>query len=416
MRFCKQCGAQNEGDANFCTSCGCELKQAATSPTSTPLKLESYNRKTIYLLFIILFIAIVGTIYHLQRSGLRIGNPSEKEPVVSKAPSPPPSKEKPVESLPKRASAILNSVFGSDREVGKIKSESPVLNSDLTDIEHASDYTYKTSECDGLFTDVIQQGAYSIEKELLNVTEMTESEENQIGQVLAKNVAKKYKGKLDIDEEWVKYVRKLGNEIASKVDRKGIKYHFHVIRDDSVNAFAIAGGGIYVFTGILNKIKNESQLLGILAHEIKHVDLRHCIALFQFLRKLPKTAQSPISSTVIQTVKHPYNARQEQDADLKGLELIYGLGYSPYQVVNYWESGASPPKRRTPPKGDPLINIIGRVGEELENVISTHPKNEKRACLLKNHIIKLQEELPRDIVYVGKWNYKHKVSMFKTMK
>ena len=73
-----------------------------------------------------------------------------------------------------------------------------------------------------------------------------------------------------------------------------------MISDDTVNAFAVPGGGVYFFTGILNTITNEAQLAGIIAHEVKHVDLRHCIALFQVLSRLPEAAQNPITFSVAQ--------------------------------------------------------------------------------------------------------------------
>ena len=309
---------------------------------------------------------------------------------------------------------IVEDIFGSDEKVGTTTQKPKPLKKGLKDVDKAKDYHYTHENCNTLYTVVFQQGAYSIEREFSEVTKISAQEEKDIGSEIAQEIADQFQGSLDVDRQWVDYIRKLGKQIVSRVDRKGIAYHFHVIRDDSVNAFAVPGSGVYFFTGILNSIKNEAQLAGIIAHEVKHVDLRHCIALFQVLKRLPEAAQNPITFSVAQTMKHPYSSRQEADADRKGLELIYSFGYSPYQVVQYWEQEmAKEETHGQEESNNPFGKIFGELGKEIDNILLTHPTHQKRACLLKNHCLKLQEKYPMDTVYVGKWNYKNKTPMFR---
>jgi len=407
MQFCTQCGTKNDDDARYCNHCGQELSSSGGHKKTVA------NKKLLWAVAVIAaFMAIAVTVWHLKSYDENSRSDIQKQQQGDT------KEEQPTEEdtdLQKEASERVGDIFGSDEEVGSTAQKPTLLKKGLKDVDKAKDYHYAHENCNTLYTDVFQQGAYSIEQELLEVTKMSAQEENEIGQDIAQNIADQFQGSIDVDKEWVNYVRKLGTQIASRVDRKGIAYHFHVIRDDTVNAFAVPGGGMYFFTGILKTLKNEAQLAGIIAHEVKHVDLRHCIALFQVLSRLPEAAQNPITFSVAQTMKHPYSSRQEADADRKGLELIYSLSYSPYQVVRYWQQEMAKEESgdQEEANNNPFGQILGEVGKEIDNILLTHPTHQKRACLLKNHCLKLQEKYPMDTVYVGKWNYKNKKPMFE---
>jgi len=65
-----------------------------------------------------------------------------------------------------------------------------------------------------------------------------------------------------------KYVREIGAKIAKVADRKELEYRFTVLYDDNIFATSAPGGHVYVTTGVLNFLENESELAGVLAHEI----------------------------------------------------------------------------------------------------------------------------------------------------
>jgi len=373
MSYCTQCGSKNDDDARFCNSCGSVL--SISEPQIVP---GGRNKKSPWLAIAMLFILACALTYmHLTKTGAQLGGEKSTD-TADTSPETENTKKPSVPDAQDRASQVVDRVFGSDQEVGELPRKPTPPKDGLTDVESSGSYHYQEENCDGLYSDIFQQGAYSIQQELLKATKISEEEENKLGREVAKNIVKQHKGKLDVDKLWVNYIRSLGNKLVSGVNRKGIDYHFHVIHDDMVNAFAVPGGGIYFFTGILDKIENEAQLAGIIAHEVKHVDLRHCIALYQVLSQTPQFAQNPITFKVAQTMKYPYSARQEADADRRGL--------------------------------------LGRVLDEIGNVVQAHPKNEKRACLLKNHILKLQKKYHTDRFYVGRWNYQNKVPMFQSQK
>lgn len=475
MSYCTQCGFQNDDDANFCNECGRKLEAPITMPQDEP-----YKRWFLWLVIGFSFVFVFGATIWLVKSAdkevltesdnvtisktkrstqARLPKRSRRETTVSKSrdsvgkiiESIPKTGEdvgKVIESIPKAGekvgdviksipktgedvgkivksvpkskdeiSKVVDTVFGADQDVGKLEKKLHGLPPNLSDVENASAYEYSVHNCNDLLTDIPQQMAYSIQNEIAVMTQISAEEENKLGGKLFKEVQKQFKGKLDQDKEWLAYVQSLGQNLASQVERKGIHYHFHVINEDKVNAFAMPGGGICLFTGLLNKIENEAQLAAVITHEIKHVDLRHCIAMFQVLEKLPGVMQNSFSMILANLIKHPYSSRVEADADRRGLEMIYSLGYSPYQVVRFWENLEETPEKNQDNEQAPLFGeVFGKVAREVENVFMSHPNHGKRICLLKNHILKLQQKYPRPIVYVGAWNIKDKTPMFVKQK
>src|SRR6266478_446489 len=72
-----------------------------------------------------------------------------------------------------------------------------------------------------------------------------------------------------------KYVQMVGSTVAQFGQRSDVTYHFAILDTDIANAFAMPGGYVFVTRGALRNMKNESELAGVLAHEVAHVDNRH---------------------------------------------------------------------------------------------------------------------------------------------
>src|SRR5690554_4577160 len=72
------------------------------------------------------------------------------------------------------------------------------------------------------------------------------------------------------------YINDLGRQIAAAGDRH-IPYRFYIVNAEQVNAFAVPGGYIYVNRGLIEATDNMSELAGVLAHEIGHVEERHSV-------------------------------------------------------------------------------------------------------------------------------------------
>ncbi len=77
------------------------------------------------------------------------------------------------------------------------------------------------------------------------------------------------------DPQWQKYITEIGEKIVAVSDRRDLQYHFAVIDSDQINAFALPGGYIYFYTGLLRIMDDEAQLAAVMSHEISHVVARH---------------------------------------------------------------------------------------------------------------------------------------------
>ena len=79
------------------------------------------------------------------------------------------------------------------------------------------------------------------------------------------------------DEEFTRYLNRLGKRLADESPRPNLDYRFHVVDMAEPNAFALPGGHIYVSRGILALANSEDELAGVIGHEIGHVAARHSV-------------------------------------------------------------------------------------------------------------------------------------------
>ncbi len=94
---------------------------------------------------------------------------------------------------------------------------------------------------------------------------------------LGKELAQVYKKQLPLvrDKQVVKYVREIGDSLAELMGRDEFKYEFYVVEDDSLNAFALPGGKVFIHTGTILNTNSTAELAGVIAHEIAHAVLSH---------------------------------------------------------------------------------------------------------------------------------------------
>ncbi|MCK9604580.1 MAG: Maf family nucleotide pyrophosphatase [Candidatus Omnitrophica bacterium] len=106
--------------------------------------------------------------------------------------------------------------------------------------------------------------------------------EVQMGRSIAIQVEKEYK--LTDDPLLQKRVEDIGKKIVAVCDRKEIDYYFLVIDDEEINAFSLPGGFIFVNRGLVEKVANDDELAGVIAHEVGHIVARHSIKKLQALQ------------------------------------------------------------------------------------------------------------------------------------
>ncbi len=99
------------------------------------------------------------------------------------------------------------------------------------------------------------------------------SEEKDLG----KKFALEARAKLPLidDVEVNRYVDRIGQKIVAALGSQPFQYHFYVVRDPRINAFAVPAGYIYVHGGLLTHASNDDEVAGVLGHEIAHVNAHH---------------------------------------------------------------------------------------------------------------------------------------------
>ena len=87
--------------------------------------------------------------------------------------------------------------------------------------------------------------------------------------------------KLHPDERLQRYVNRVGRWLASQTEKPDLPWTFGVIDTETINAFAMPGGTVIISHGLVKRLASESELAGVLAHEIAHVLRRHQISAIQ---------------------------------------------------------------------------------------------------------------------------------------
>jgi len=118
---------------------------------------------------------------------------------------------------------------------------------------------------------------------------LTLEDERQIGRMIVRGL--RDSDQILEDPEVSEYIQSIGSRLSSQANNGNQKFTFFTVRDNTINAFALPGGFIGVNSGLLLETKNESELAGVLAHEIAHVTQRH------IARSLAAQSRSSLVST-----------------------------------------------------------------------------------------------------------------------
>ena len=142
-------------------------------------------------------------------------------------------------------------------------------------------------------------------------SEIGEKEEIDIGRDLAARLLGA--APLVANDAMQRYVNNVGRWLASQTERADLPWQFGVLEAPQLNAFATPGGNIFITRGLLERMKSEAELAGVLAHEIAHVLKKH------HLKAIQKGAKMELASTAISTLAR-------QDRNTPGREKLLAAG------------------------------------------------------------------------------------------
>ncbi len=181
-------------------------------------------------------------------------------------------------------------------------------------------------------------------------TLLSTQQEIEIGRKVIASAINENEG-LYPDREVQSYIKNLGSKIASVTPRQ-VEYQFFLVNSSDINAFALPGGPIFITRGILLKMENESELAGVIAHELGHINARHHA---KFLEKtygmsilvsiLGIALQDSKYSSVILNLAQitggllqlKFSRDQENEADALGVRFAYDAGYDPRGILGIFE-------------------------------------------------------------------------------
>ncbi len=145
------------------------------------------------------------------------------------------------------------------------------------------------------------------------------------------------------------YINEIGQRLVVGVERRDVDYQFKVIdAPDTINAFALPGGFMYIYTGLMKLCENEAELASVMAHEIAHVTSYHhgesmtraygyqmlmSVVLGNNQNNLAKLVADFSGSTGMM-----YFSRQnEREADAKGMNYMVHAGYNPNAMTSFMQ-------------------------------------------------------------------------------
>ncbi len=209
---------------------------------------------------------------------------------------------------------------------------------------------------------------------------VSSDEELQLGEAAYRKTLKE--SKINQDPALNAMVKRVGERIAAAADRPDYRWEFTLIDDKTPNAFALPGGKVAVYTGILPYTKDEKGLAVVVGHEVGHALARHGAermsagllteigtagAAAVFGGQDPETAKAVETAFGIGSqvgILLPFTRKQESEADRIGLTLMAQAGYDPREAVEFWKrmeqagDGKPPEFLSTHPSGATRIDQI----------------------------------------------------------
>jgi len=225
---------------------------------------------------------------------------------------------------------------------------------------------------------------------------LTNSEEYQVGSMIMRQL--RDSGELIDDPVLNQYIQDIGSKIAAHAQEGNRVFHFYMVRDGAINAFALPGGFICVNAGLVLATRSESELASVLAHEISHVTQRHAVrgVLNQRRASLASTA-AMLAAILIGATSGNANAgiagmvvgqgtaaqqqlnfsrEDEFEADRIGIGVMASAGYDPQAMATFF---------------DVLARHEGGYGENAHMIelLQTHPLSTERVAEAKSRAAKL---------------------------
>ena len=178
----------------------------------------------------------------------------------------------------------------------------------------------------------------------------SEDEESKISREFRREAKKEFK--FANHPEIERYIDRIGRRILAATGPLSFDYRFFVVEESQMNAFAVPGGSIYVFTGLIEKVKSTDELAGVLGHEIVHAKGRHmarssgpdATSILSLLSMAllagggsgsGAMAAGVVSQALAATRQAAYSRQLELESDTLGTRYMAAAGYDPRGAIGF---------------------------------------------------------------------------------
>lgn len=206
--------------------------------------------------------------------------------------------------------------------------------------------------------------------------------ETELGQEFLASIKRQFQF---LDDEFAQnYINQLGKTLSQGIGVKPFPFHYYIIKQNDLNAFAGPGGHIFIYSGLISSMNDVDELAGVLAHEMGHITARHLSKRIEQGKKINIATMAAVLAGIfvggkagaalttgsvaagIQTQLH-YSREDERQADQLGLTYASLAGFDPSGLIraltviqkNSWmESNKIPAYLRTHPTGPERISNL----------------------------------------------------------
>lgn len=183
------------------------------------------------------------------------------------------------------------------------------------------------------------------------------------------------KSKLSQDPKYLDQVKRVGQRVARAAEKPDYQWEFNVIDEPkTINAWALPGGKVAVYTGLLNLKLSDAELGAVMGHEVAHALAQHSrermsqaltqqigLAALGATGKLGPGGMQAVNLALGVGLGLPFSRKQESEADFIGLDVMAKAGLDPRAAISLWQKMSAASDGKNPPE-----------------FLSTHPSSEHR--------------------------------------
>jgi predicted Zn-dependent protease len=222
---------------------------------------------------------------------------------------------------------------------------------------------------------------------------LTIEKEKQIGEEFLLEVQQQIP--LIQDPFLTSFLNRLGQKLVAQMGPQPFKYRFFIVKDPTMNAFAVPGGYIFINTGMIQMADREGELAGVMAHEISHVYCRHMSKMMEKSRLVSAASLVGALASIFlggvgvplmvgsmaagQSAMLKYSRDDEAEADAFGFKWMLKAGYNPRDMVSIFQK---------------MNKQRWLEGGTIPVYLATHPGTDSRIVELSHQLVIHQKELP----------------------